>query len=158
MRRTLLLAALATCCVVVFSSQVAFAADNWLGTWKLNVAKSKYSPGPAPKGRTVKIESTADGITLTSDGMTSDGSAAHAAYTSKFDGAQVPWAGNPDADTSTAKRVDDNNFENTWMKDGKATIHSNAAVSKDGKTLTISQTGMNAKGQKVKNKEVYDRQ
>ena len=24
-----------------------------IGTWKLNVAKSKYSPGPAPKSATV---------------------------------------------------------------------------------------------------------
>ena len=158
MRKTLLVAALAACCAIVFSSQVAFATDNWLGTWKLNVAKSKYSPGPAPRGRTLKIESTANGITLTSDGMTSDGTAAHAAYTSKFDGAQVAWAGNPDADTSTARRVDDNNYENTWMKGGKATILSKATVSKDGRTLTVFQTGMNAKGQKVKNKEVYDRQ
>ena len=158
MRKTLLVAALATCCAVVFSSQVAFAADNWLGTWKLNVAKSKYSPGPAPQGRTVKIETAAEGITLTSDGTNGDGTATHGTYTSKFDGAQVEWTGNPAADKSTAKRVDDNNFVNTWMKDGKATIHSKATVSKDGKTLTISQMGVNEKGQKVKNVEVYDRQ
>jgi hypothetical protein len=106
----------------------------------------------------VKIESTADGTTLTSDGMTSDGTATHAAYTSKFDGAPVEWTGNPTADKSTAKRVDDNTFVNTWMKDGKATIHSKAVVSKDGKILTISQMGVNEKGQKVKNVEVYDRQ
>src|SRR5205823_3617459 len=37
---------------------LAFAqtADPWLGTWKLNLAKSSYSPGPAPKGSILRIE------------------------------------------------------------------------------------------------------
>src|SRR6185436_18485819 len=77
MRKTLLLAILATCCALVFSSSVALAAENWLGTWKLNVAKSKFSPGPAPKSRTLKFESTADGIQQSADTITSDGSPTH---------------------------------------------------------------------------------
>jgi hypothetical protein len=32
------------------------AADSNVGTWKLNPAKSTYSPGPAPKSQTLKIE------------------------------------------------------------------------------------------------------
>ena len=34
------------------AGSLLFAADASLGTWKLNVAKSKYSPGPAPKSAT----------------------------------------------------------------------------------------------------------
>lgn len=158
MRRILLLAALATCCAIVFSSTVVLAADNWLGTWKLNVAKSKFSPGPAPQGRTLKFESTADGIQQSADTMTSDGSPTHSGYLSKFDGVDVPWTGNPDADMASAKKIDDNSYANTWKKNGKTTIQVKAVVSKDGKTLTGFQTGRNAKGQKVKNLEVYDRQ
>ena len=158
MRKTLTLAALATCCAIVFSSQVAFAADNWLGTWKLNVAKSKFSPGPAPQGRTLKFEWTADGIQQSADTVTSDGSPVHSGYTSKFDGVDVPWTGNPDADMASAKKIDDNSYANTWKKNGKTTIQVKAVVSKDGKTLTGFQTGVNEKGQKVKNVEVYDRQ
>jgi hypothetical protein len=158
MRKTLLMVSLAACCAIVFSTSVALAAEAWLGTWKLNTAKSKYSPGPAPKSLTLNFESTADGIKLTSDGADSEGNPTHGEYVSKFDGAKVPWTGNPDADTSTAKRIDDNHFNNTWMKDGKATITSKAAVSKDGKTMTIAMTGTNAKGQTVKNTVVYDKQ
>ena len=33
-----------------------------LGTWKLDLAKSKYSPGPPPKMQTRKEESAGDGI------------------------------------------------------------------------------------------------
>jgi len=158
MRKTLSAAALVTFCAIVFSSSVALAGGNWLGTWKMNPAKSKYSPGPAPKSLTIQWEQTADGIKLTSDLVTADGNPAHGEYLSKFDGADVPWTGNPDADTASAKKIDDNAFENTWKKGGKATIRSDGAVSKDGKTLTIKMTGTNAKGEKVNNKVVYDRQ
>ena len=158
MRKNLLVVSLAACCAIVLTSSVALAAENWLGTWKLNVAKSKYSPGPAPKSLTLKFEATADGIKLTSDGVNAEGEATHGEYVSKFDGTDVPWSGNPDADTASAKKIDDNNYENIWKKDGKTTITAKAGVSKDGKTLNITQTGTDSKGRTVKNKVVYDRQ
>jgi len=158
MRKNLLMVSLAACCAIILSSSVALAAESWLGTWKLNAAKSKYKPGPAPKSLTLKFEATADGIKLTSDGVDSEGNPTHGEYVSKFDGADVPWSGNPDADTASAKKIDDNSYENTWKKDGKTTIVTKAIVSKDGKTFTTLQKGTNAKGQAVNNTVVYDRQ
>jgi hypothetical protein len=158
MRKNLLMVSLAACCAFVLSSSVALAAENWLGTWKLDVAKSKYSPGPAPKSLTLKFEATADGIKLTSDGVNAEGNPTHGEYVSKFDGKDVPWKGNPDADTASAKKIDDNSYENVWKKDGKTTITAKAVVSKSGKTLTVTLTGTNAKGQTVNNTAVYDRQ
>jgi len=158
MRKNLLMVSLAACCAIVLSSSAALAADNWLGTWKLNTAKSKFSPGPGPKSLTLKFEATADGIKLTSDGVDSDGNAIHGEYVSRFDGKDVPWTGNPNADTASAKKIDDNSYENTWKKGGKTTIVAKAVVSKDGKTLTTMQKGTNAKGQTVNNAVVYDRQ
>ena len=158
MRRNLLVVSLAACCVIALSGSVLLAAENWLGTWKLNVAKSKYSPGPAPKSWTLKFEATADGIKLTFDGVDPEGKATHGEYVSKFDGTDVPLAGNPDADTASAKKIDDNSYENVWKKDGKTTITAKAVVSDSGKTLTVTLVGTNAKGQAVKNVAVYDRQ
>jgi hypothetical protein len=158
MRKSRLIVPLAVLCAIVLSSSLALAAENWLGTWKVNPAKSKYSPGPAPKSLTLKWDKTADGIRLTSDGVDAEGKATHSTYTSKFDGKDVPWEGNPNADTSTAKKIDDNNFSNVWKKDGKATITSKAVVSNDGKTLTTIQTGTDSKGRAVNNTVVYDRQ
>jgi hypothetical protein len=158
MRKNLLMVSLAACCVIVLSSSVALAAENWLGTWKLNATKSKFSPGPAPKSLTLKFESTADGIKLTSDGVNSEGNPTHGEYVSKFDGKDVPWTGNPDADTASAKKIDDNSYENIWKKDGKTTIKAKAVVSKDGATFTTFHKGTNAKGQTVNNTVVYDRQ
>jgi len=158
MRKNLLMVSLAACCAVVLSSSVALAAENWLGTWKLNAAKSKYSPGPAPKSLTLKFESTADGIKLTSDGLDSEGNPTHGEYVSKFDGTDVPWTGNPDADAASATKIDDNTYKNVWKKDGKPTITAKAVVSKNGKTFTTFQKGTNAKGQAVNSTVVYDRQ
>jgi hypothetical protein len=155
MRKNLLVVSLAACCAIVLSSSVALAGDNWLGTWKLDVAKSKYNPGPGPKSLTLKFEATADGIKLTSDGVNSEGKATHAVYVSKFDGKDVPWEGNPDADTASAKKIDDNSYENIWKKDGKTTITAKVVVSNKGKTLTVTQTGTDSKGRTVNNTVVY---
>ena len=158
MRKNLLLVSLAACCAIVLSSSVALAADNWLGTWKLNVAKSKDSPGPGPRSETVKFEATPAGTRLTTDAVTADGKATHGSYVSKFDGTDVPWAGNPDADAASPKKIDDNNYVNTWKKGGKATFVVKVSVSSDGKTLTVTQTGTNSKGQAVNNVDVFDKQ
>jgi hypothetical protein len=143
---------------MVFSSSVLLAADNWLGTWKLNVEKSKVSPGPAPKSLTLKFEASQGATTLTSDGVNAEGKATHGKYSSKWDGKDVPWEGNPDADTAAPKKVDDNSYENVWKKGGKVTVNAKAVVSKDGKTLTVSQTGKNAKGETVNSTIVFEKQ
>jgi hypothetical protein len=158
MRKNLLMVSLATCCAIVLSSSVALAAESWLGTWKLNTAKSKYSPGPAPKSLTLTWEATADGVKHASDGVTGEGEPMHSGYVSKYDGADVPYTGNPDADMASAKKIDDNSYENVWKKDGKTTITAKVVVSKNGKTITITQTGTNAKGQAVNNTAIYDKQ
>lgn len=158
MRKNLLMVSLAVCCAIVLSGSVALAADNWVGTWKLDSAKSKYSPGPGPKSLTLKFEATAAGIKLTSDGVDAEGKATHGEYVSKFDGKDVPWAGNPDADMASPKKIDDNSYENTWKKGGKVTMVAKVAVSKDGKTLTVNQTGADSKGQAVNNTVVYSKQ
>jgi hypothetical protein len=149
---------LAACCAIVLSSSVVLAAESWLGTWNLDLAKSKFSPGPAPKSLTLKFEPTPGGIKFTGDGVSADGKALHTMYVSKFDGKDVPYEGNPDADTASPKKIDDNTYDNTWKMGGKTTIVGKLVVSKDGKTLTVTQTGTNAKGEAVNNTIVYNKQ
>lgn len=158
MRTSLLKVFLAACCAIVLSSSVVLAAENWLGTWKLDLANSKYSPGPAPKSLTLKFEATPGGIQFMGDGVGADGKATHTMFLSKFDGKDVSYEGNPDADTASPKKIDDNSYENTWKKGGKATIVSKIVVSGDGKTMTITHTGTNAKGEAVNNTNVYSKQ
>ena len=140
----------------LFAGQ-ALAADGWIGTWKLNEAKSKVG-GNVIRSQTLRFEATADGVKLTADGTDAEGKPLHSGYTSKFDGKDVPWAGNPMADTASPKKIDSNTYENTWKKAGKATVTSKVSISKDGKTLTIHQTGTDVKGAPVSSVAVYDRQ
>ena len=159
MKKPLLRTGLVAAVALVVSGPVALAADNWLGTWKLNVAKSKFVPGPPPQGMTIKFEPATDGgIRLTADGVDGDGQAMHLEYAAKFDGTDVPWAGNPNADSAAPRRIDANRYENVWKKDGKAVVTVSATVSADGKTLTVIQRGKDAKGQVMDTTEVFERQ
>jgi hypothetical protein len=138
---------------------VTMAADSNVGTWKLNLAKSKYSPGPAPKSQTLKIEAWGtDGVKYTSDGMDADGKPTHAEFQAKYDEKFVAFKGNPDADMIAYKRIDANTVEATTQWMGKVTGHTKVVVSADGKTRTLTQSGKNSKGQDVNNVLVFDKQ
>ncbi len=135
------------------------AQDSNIGTWKLNVAKSKFSSGPALKGQTLKIEPWGvDGVNFTSDGMDADGKPTHFEFQAKYDGKDMPVKGNPDFDTLAYKRIDANTVEATTKLKGNVTGTGRATVSADGKTRTVIQTGTNAKGEKMNNTLVYEKQ
>ena len=136
----------------------AAAADQQSGTWKMNPAKSKYSPGPAPKSVTVKIDSDADNIKLSSDGIDAAGNPTHVEFTAKYDGQDYPITGVPNADTIALKRVDASTTESTSKKAGQVVMIVRSVVSKDGKTRTSTFKGTDAKGQDVNNVVVYDKQ
>jgi len=157
MRQSLLVRSVVLCAVTSMVGAAAFAGENWVGTWKLNAAKSKLG-STAVRAQTLKFEATPAGIKLTSDGTDAQGNPMQGGYTSKFDGKDVPWAGNPMADTACAKKIDDDSYENVWKKGGKATVSATVAVSKDGKTLTVTQTGKDPSGAAVSSVAVYDRQ
>ena len=76
----------------------AQAADPIVGTWKLNVAKSTYSPGPAPKSITAKIEAAGEGEKRTADGVRGDDKPIRLEYTAQYDGKDNPITGSPTAD------------------------------------------------------------
>lgn len=158
MKKTLFLSCLAAGAAMLASGSAASAADNWLGSWKLNVGKSKFVPGPPPQSQTIKFAPADGGIKLTADGVDAEGKPMHLEYTAKFDGTEVPWTGNPNADAATPKRIDANRYENLWKKDGKVVVSVSATVSADGKTLTIVQRGKDAKDQLMDTNEVFERQ
>ena len=109
-------------------------ADHFLGTWKLNVAKSKYSPGPSPKGQTTKIEAwEGEGQKVTGDGVDAQGNPTRIEFSVKFDGKDYPMKGNPIADTVSLKRIDHNTTEGVTKKGGNVVLNSRAVISRDGK-------------------------
>ena len=69
-----------------------------------------------------------------------------------------PVTGNPDVDATSLKRIDANTVEFTRKKAGKVVSTATVVISKDGKTRTVTEKGVNAKGEKVSNTLVFDRQ
>ena len=134
------------------------AADQHSGTWKMNPAKSKYTPGPAPTSTTVKVEADEKGVKIDAEGTNADGSALHVQYDAKFDGKDYPVTGIPYADTVSVKRVGADTIESTLKKGGQVMMTVTSKVSKDGKTRTSTFKGKDADGHDVLNVVVYDRQ
>ncbi len=154
MKTRTILMAVVVCLVCV---TLSFAENPNLGTWKLNEAKSKISPG-TPKNTTVVIEAAGDDIKVTVEGVDGKGQPAHNEWTGKFDGKDYPVTGDPTSDTRAYKAVNDHTQDLTVKKDGKVTITGKIAVSADGKTRTVSGTGTDPSGKKVQIKSVYDKQ
>jgi hypothetical protein len=133
--------------------------DSNLGTWKLNLAKSKYDPGPPPTSETVVIEAwETDGIKSTATGALPDGTSVTGRWSAHYDGKDYKLMGNPDFDTIAYKRVDANTVAFTGKKGGKVAATGTAVVSNNGKMRTVTGAGTNAKGQKVNIVGVYDKQ
>lgn len=132
-------------------------ADPFVGTWTLNLAKSKYNPGPAPKSGTSVITMQGKTATVMMDTVSAAGVAMHWMYTGAADGKDYPASGNPDVDAVVLKQIDARTVEVIQKKSGKPTLTVRRSVSADGKTMTVSSSGKNAAGVAVSNVAVYDR-
>jgi hypothetical protein len=144
---------------VVAGAAALAQSDPQVGAWKLNVAKSTYSPGPGPTSASTTIEAAGTGTKVTVDQTFSDGTKRHYTFTSSYDGKDVPVVGdNPDADTVARTRINASTVQTIAKKAGKVTTTQTSVVSSDGKTRTVTTKGVNAKGQKMSNVAVYERQ
>jgi hypothetical protein len=152
---------------VVFTlfATAAFGADLFSGTWKVNMSKSEYNPGPPPQSGITKIEATDNGFKLIADGVNSDGSKTHTEFTVKFDDSDYPnksiLDGKSDpngADMISANKIDDYSMETTAKLNGKVLMVTKSVVSKDGKTLTATFNGATSYGTAIINTIVYDKQ
>ena len=140
----------------LLSSAVLLAAQAdqsspFTGTWKLNVSKSKFSPGPAPKSETV---------TIAADRKVS-------VETVGADDKTISWSYMPAENTAVSiegmenstvmEKTSGNTVDHTWkMGDGNETGH--GVVSKNGKTMKYTMTGTNAQGQPVKNVYIFEKE
>jgi hypothetical protein len=141
--------------VVMAATQIGLAqTDPHVGTWTLNLEKSKYAPGTAPKSQTSVFATAGQGLKVATTAVTATGTS-NTEYTATFDGKDHPVKGNPDWDTTALKRIDDRTIEFTRKKGGKVVQTARSVVSADGKTRTVTVTGVNAQGQKVNTVALY---
>jgi hypothetical protein len=139
--------------------EVVWAADEWLGTWKLNLAKSKFNPAElAPKSQTVTQENVDGALKTVIDEVNAQGKPVRTEYIVKMNNQDHPFPGSAEADTVVRQRLDDAYFQTTWKLKGEVMILGSTLVSKDRKTLTTTLFGKDTKGGKIGHVAVYDRQ
>ncbi|HTI43566.1 MAG TPA: hypothetical protein VL693_17185 [Vicinamibacterales bacterium] len=151
--------------IIVSSASGAFAQskdDPALGSWKLNVAKSKFTPGPPIKGDTRSYEVNNEGwLLVTTETIQPDGRRTGVRFAAKFDGKPYPQIGRfaPTVTLITYEQVDKRTLKYTqYDSNGKVNSTNTRTVSADGKTMTIEQRSTDEKGRPTVNVELFERQ
>ena len=122
----------------------AAAANPIVGTWKLNVAKSTFTPGPGWRSQVRTYRATPGGASVSWTGVGASGDTMHVSYDYTYDGKDYPMVGSANYDTLNAVPVD------------ALTVKSEEK--RDGKVLTITDEGTNRKGEKFSQVLVFERQ
>ncbi len=160
MKRSLAFFAVTVVCFALAGSLLA-QSTAFVGTWKMNPEKSKYLAGMAPKSLTRTVSADGDTVTYKFAGEGPDGTAFNYGWTCKYDGkdSEITGTGMPfGADHIAIKQINSHMLSATLKKGDKAVGTSSATVSHDGKMLTLTSKGMDAKGKPVKTVVVYDKQ
>lgn len=159
MKQTLLAILVLAVCLV---APVLMKADTSAitGTWKLNLEKSKYAAGSAPKSLTRTITADGDKITYSFDGQAADGSALKYSFTVQYDGKdyEINGPGPFGADHIALKLVNSHMTEGTLKKGDKVVSTVHTTVSHDGKTATVSGKGTDKDGKPIHQTQVFDKQ
>ncbi|HXX17805.1 MAG TPA: hypothetical protein VEJ46_00230 [Candidatus Acidoferrum sp.] len=160
MKKLLALAALVV--VGILSSSPLLAQESpFVGTWKINLAKSKFAGAPAPKSETRTVVTQGNGWKLSFDGVAADGSKISWSFTTNLDGKPAPVTGSgapSGADMLAVKRIDANTVTTSYLKAGKEVRTSRSTVSADGKVTTITAKFTDASGEPVTTVTVWDKQ
>ena len=160
MKRSLAIFAVAVVCFALAGSALA-ENSTFAGTWKLNVEKSKFPAGKAPKSMTRTISADGDTMTYKFEGVGADGAAISYGFTSKYDGkdTEVTGSGAPYGADHISIKQDNSHMVSVTLKKGDKTVASGSAtVSHDGKMTTVNLKGEEASGKMVKTESVYDKQ
>lgn len=138
--------------LTINSGLLAAQSDPFVGTWKLNLSKSKYNnPAQAPKSLTRFTEAIENGVKVRNEMVAADGSTVVYGWTLTYDGTDSPITGaggmpGNGADTIATKRINSHTTEATNKKAGKVVNTARSVVSKDGKVMTITLKGTDING------------
>ncbi len=143
--------------IVLAFAIASMAADPFVGTWKLNSAKSKYKTGAAPKEQTITFAETGSDLDVTVRGASSDGKTISMHFTLPTASGSGKVIESP-YDAVSGKKSGTNELDTTFSKGGKVAYTAKAKRSADGKTMTVAVQGTNPAGQTVKGTNVYDKQ
>ena len=140
------------------SAQAQSADDPVLGTWRLNVERSTFTPGPGWRSQVRTYRATPDGVSVTWSGVDAGGETMQVSYTYAYDGRAYPMVGSASYDTLNAVRVDARTVRSEEKRAGVIVGIAVRTVSPDGRLLTITDEGTNRRGRPFSQVLVFDRQ
>ena len=132
-------------------------SSRFVGTWKLNIEKSKYEPGPPPKEQMRVWDSS--GI-ISVKGIDANGKSREYGYPVTLDGKESPTTGAvpSGADTVVSKQINRSTIDANFTKGGKHIESARYIISKDGKTLTLKAQGSLPNGKTFNVVSIWDKQ
>jgi hypothetical protein len=153
---------IATVLIMVLSvaGSVLAQTDPFIGTWKLNVKKSKFVPGPPMKNETRIVSPGPLGMDISVKRVNGDSSKEEFEYTSNLDGKSYPMTGQGPygANSIAANLTTPYKIQSTFSKDNNVVATATSLVSNGGKVLTITTKGSDANGKPFSSIAVYDKQ
>jgi hypothetical protein len=108
-----------------------------LGTWQLNLAQSKYLPGPAPIEETRTYARGSNGVQGTIRRRFADGRSERIEYIAEFD-REYPVIGTEQYDHVLFKRIDTRTAEAVLSHAGAIFGTARRTISTDGRTMTVT--------------------
>lgn len=147
--------------IAMLGCGMASAQDPFVGTWKLNIEKSKFAAGPAPKNVTSIVEAQGSGEKYTVQGVAGDGSAIGYTYTTNLDGKPAPISGTGvlgGADTVAVTRMDSRTYSAVTSKSGKVIARTRVVVSADGKVITQTRRSTDSNGKMATGVTIWEKQ
>jgi hypothetical protein len=160
MKRVTFVFALVVLCLGLPS--LMLAEDNpAVGTWKLNLEKSKYPEGTAPKSMTRTVAVDGDNVKYSYEGTDAKGSDVKYGFSLKYDGKDYDFTGSGTpygADHIAIKRLNSHQWKATLKKGDKVVGTTTSTVSHDGKTTTLNGSGTGPDGKMIKVTQVFDKQ
>ena len=145
---------------VVAIAEPALAADPFVGTWVLDVAKSSFSPGPAPAAVTLTTRDIGNGkFNTTLDATEQNGKVEHFEITYANDGADYPVAGPVPDQTVSCKYISTQTLEITLKIGGNPISTTIDVVAADLSTRTSTTTiGTTQRGTPIRKVQVLERE
>ena len=135
-----------------------WAADPFIGTWKLNLSKSHYTTGTPPKEQTVTTSESGDNQDTPVTFTPADGSPISYHFMTPVKGGTGSVVQGAGFDGVTAKRINDNTRELHFTQGAKDVRTARITVSKDGKTKRTILKGADPQGKPMNATLVYDKQ
>ena len=145
--RSLIISAMLISALVLALTVIVIAADDpFIGTWKMNPAKSMFDGSISLKSFVSTTEAQKNGVKIVQKLVSANGKITQRSWTAEYDGKDYPIIGDPDADTYSCTRSNSNTTKYMFKKSGNEMHGGQTVVSKNGKTSTITGGGKDADG------------